>query len=196
MRKPTPPPARGEPTAFVRAVDRLDNWLSALEALLLATAILLMAGNSIANVIGRWLLGQSLYFSEELNQALIVLVTFIGLGYAARQGRHIRMSALYDQFPLAGRKVLMTVITAGTGVMLLILAWYAYGYVAKSAQLGRVTPALQIPLYVTYLCVPLGLAVSGVQYMLTALKNLGTREVYLSPRVTDDYAPSPDEGAL
>ena len=41
--------------------------------MLLAIGVLLMALNTMANVVGRYLLGQSIFFSEELNQALIIL---------------------------------------------------------------------------------------------------------------------------
>jgi C4-dicarboxylate transporter, DctQ subunit len=43
-------------------------------------------------------------FSEELNSILIILITFAGISYAARHGRHIRMSAIYDALPPKGRK--------------------------------------------------------------------------------------------
>ena len=41
---------------------------------------------------------------------VILLVTFAGVGYAARHGRHIRMSAIYDHMPNKARKVLVTAV--------------------------------------------------------------------------------------
>jgi C4-dicarboxylate transporter DctQ subunit len=81
----------------MRFLAVVDNGIARFEAFVLAFGVLLMAANSIANVVGRFVFAQSIYFTEELNQFLIVLVTFVGLGYAARKGRHIRMSAVYDQ---------------------------------------------------------------------------------------------------
>ena len=89
---------------------------------------------------------QSIYFSEELNEFLIVIVTFMGLGYATRKGIHIRMSAIYDALPIKIRKGLMVVIAATTAVVMGVLAWYAFEYVQKVASRGRITPALQLPL--------------------------------------------------
>ncbi|MDX1541363.1 MAG: TRAP transporter small permease subunit, partial [Geminicoccaceae bacterium] len=77
----------------MRVLAAIDRGIASFEAVVLALGIILMAANSIANVIGRFVFAQSIYFSEELNQFLIVLVTFVGIGYAARKGRHIRMSA-------------------------------------------------------------------------------------------------------
>ena len=82
----------------------IDSGVARIEAVMLAAGVLLMAANTIANVVGRFVLQSSIFFSEELNSILIVLITFAGISYAARHGRHIRMSAIFDTLPPAGRK--------------------------------------------------------------------------------------------
>ena len=77
----------------------VDTAIARIEAVMLAAGVLLMAANTVANVIGRFVLQSSIYFSEELNSILIVLITFAGISYAARHGRHIRMSAIFDTLP-------------------------------------------------------------------------------------------------
>lgn len=171
----------------LRALAVIDRVIARFEKIVLTYGVILMAVNSVANVIGRFVIGQSIYFSQELNEFLIVLITFVGLGYATRQGRHIRMSAFYDQLPDRGRKILMIVIAAVTGAIMLVLAYYAYTYVDRLARLGKVTPSLQVPLYVTYLWVPVGFAITGIQYFLTVLQNLRKRDVYISYEQIDSY---------
>jgi hypothetical protein len=63
----------------MRLFAAVDHAIARFEAFVLAFGVILMAANSIANVIGRFVFGQSIYFTEELNQFLIVLVTFVGL---------------------------------------------------------------------------------------------------------------------
>lgn len=171
----------------MRVLAAVDNAIARFEAFVLAFGVLLMAANSIANVIGRFVFAHSLYFSEELNQFLIVLVTFVGLGYAARKGRHIRMSALYDQLSDRGRKLLMILIATVTSLVMFVLAYYSYEYVARLAKLGKVTPSLQIPLYLTYIWVPIGFVITGIQYLLTAFKNLQSPDIYISYEQIDSY---------
>nr|WP_204354469.1 TRAP transporter small permease subunit [Paracoccus saliphilus] len=171
----------------------LDKGIARLEAMLLAFGVLAMALNTVANVVGRFGFGQSLYFSEEVNQALIVLITFAGISYAARHGRHIRMSALFDALPFRARKFAMVAISALTGALLLMLAWYAYGYVTTQAGRGRVLPALRIPQWWILVWVPVGFFLTGVQYMLTALKNLTDPQIWLSTATRDGYDLPPDE---
>ncbi len=177
----------GRPGGALGALYLLDRVIAKFESWVLAYGVILMAVNSIANVIGRFVIGQSIYFSPELNQFLIVLVTFVGLGYATRQGRHIRMSAFYDQLPDRGRKILMIVIALVTGVIMFVLAYYSYNYVDRLARLGKVTPALQVPLYLTYLWVPVGFVITGIQYFLTVLRNFQKSDVYISFEHVDSY---------
>ncbi len=44
-----------------------------------------------------------------------------------------------------------------------------------STNSGKVTPSLQVPLYLTYFWVPLGFVITGIQYVMTVVKNLQKR---------------------
>jgi len=175
------------PRRLLGAFERIDRRMEAVERAVLAWGIIAMAVLLIANVIGRNLLGHSLAFAEELAQILVILVTFLGVGYGVRHARHIRMSALYDQLAGRPRKVLLTTTHVGTGLLLLVLAWYAGQYVAGTYRAGSVTPALRIPWFAVYVWVPLGLAVGGVQYLLGALRNLTAPGLHASFQREEAY---------
>ena len=165
----------------------LDNGIAKVEAVILATGVLLMAINTVANVVGRFILGESLHFSEELNRILIVMITFAGLGYAARHGRHIRMSAIYDVFPTSVRRWMMILISFVTSAIMFFLCWYSVSYIYSVYSSGRVLPTLGFPIYLIYLWVPVGLTVTGIQYFMAGIKNIFSRDVYLSTTVLDGY---------
>ncbi|WP_297561000.1 TRAP transporter small permease [Nitratireductor sp.] len=167
-------------------IGMFDNAISRIESVMLALGVILMALNTIANVVSRGI-GHTIFFSEELNSILIILITFAGIGYAARHGRHIRMSALYDALPPKTRKVLMIVITVITALTMFALCYFAIGYIGKVAKSGRILPAMQIPVYWIYLWVPVGFFITGVQYALTALKNVVQKDIYLSTHVLEGY---------
>lgn len=165
----------------------LDKAIARIESVALALGVLAMALNVTANVVGRYVFGRSLYFSEEVNQALIVLITFAGMSYAARHGRHIRMSAITDMLPDAARRAMMVLIAAVTAGLLFLLAWYALGYVQTQAGRGRVLPALRIPQWWIIVWVPAGFFLTGLQYALTAYKNLTDRDIWLSTATREGY---------
>lgn len=165
----------------------IDNGIAWIESVLLATGVLLMAANTIANVVGRFIFQSSLFFSEELNRILIILITFAGISYAARQGRHIRMSAIYDTLPPKARKPLMILIAVVTAIFMFGLAWYSLQYILTLYGRGRVLPSLQIPVWIIYLWAPIGFFMTGTQYTLTAAKNLLEKDIFLSTNVLEGY---------
>lgn len=165
----------------------IDTAISRVESVFLAAGVLLMALNTSANVVGRFVFQSSLFFSEELNRILIILITFAGISYAARHGRHIRMSAIYDALPPKVRKPLMIVTTLVTAVFMLGLAWYSLQYIITLQGRGRVLSALQIPVWIIYVWAPVGFFMTGLQYILTAIKNMLEKDIYLSTNVLEGY---------
>ena len=172
---------------LVRMLQAVDNGIAWLEKAALGVGVLGMTTVSIANVFMRNVMGQSLTFADELNQALIILVTFLGVGFAARQGRHIRMTALFDQLGRLPRKITMMLVAASTAALLFTLAWYSLDYAMHTRNTGSVTPSLQIPLWLVYSVAPIGLAVGGIQYVMTLLRNLVSHDVYISFTHKDEY---------
>ncbi|MGM0951626.1 MAG: TRAP transporter small permease [Pseudomonadota bacterium] len=171
----------------------IDEWIANFEAVLLALGVILMAVNTCVNVIGRYVFGEGLFFSGEINRILIILITFAGIGYAARHGRHIRMSAVYDALPTKARRVMMIFIALFTSAVMFFLCYYAYGYVETLYSRGRSLPALGFDIWWIYIWAPVGFAITGIQYLLTAIKNLTSKDVYLSTGVVDGYADTESE---
>ncbi|MGM0774434.1 MAG: TRAP transporter small permease [Pseudomonadota bacterium] len=171
----------------------IDEAIAKTEAVILAMGVILMAINTCVNVIMRFGLGKGLFFSGEVNRVLIVLITFAGIGYAARHGRHIRMSAIYDMLPVLGRKILMVIIGFFTAAAMFFLCYFSAGYIDTLIDRGRILPALSMPIWIMYIWVPIGFAVTGIQYLLTAIKNLTSEDVYLSTGVVDGYADTESE---
>ena len=170
-----------------KAIDFLDFALGKFEEFMLAVGVIGMALVTISAVIARFVFNDALTVTDELNMIFIIVVTFAGLSYAARNARHIRMSAIYDAMPAKVRKVLMIIITTITALFMFTLAYYSYAYIAEVYASGRSLPALGIPAYIIYLWVPIGFAVTGVQYSFTMIKNIRQKDIYLSTKVKDGY---------
>ena len=191
-----PPPATGDddrPASAYRSslpgpLGWLDNGIARIEAILLAAGVLLMAANTVANVVGRFVFSSSIQSTEEVNRVLIIMITFAGISYAARHGRHIRMTAFFDLMPARARKLLMIFIAITTAFAMFALAWYSWGYLQTTLGRGRLLPSLQIPVWWTLVWVPVGFFMTGLQYLLTAIKNIIEKDIYLSTNVLEGYA--------
>lgn len=169
-------------------LDFIDMLISKFEKFMLGIGVIAMALNTIAAVVSRFIFNDAIIFTDELNMIFIVLVTFAGLSYAARKGRHIRMSAIYDLFNPRLRKIFMIIISAITAGFMFFLSYYAILYIDSIYSSGRILPALGIPAYLIYLWVPIGFIITGLQYFSTIVKNIKEKEVYISTNVKDGYS--------
>ncbi len=172
----------------LKALDFIDTQISRLEGFMLAVGVIAMTINTIAAVISRFVFNNAITFTDELNVIFIVVVTYAGLSYAARNGRHIRMSAIYDAMTERMRKALMVVMTSVTSAFMFFLSFYSCTYIVEVYESGRILPALGLPVFYIYLWVPVGFVMTGLQYAFTAVKNLTQKDVYLSTNVKDGYA--------
>ncbi|MBL3538657.1 TRAP transporter small permease [Aminivibrio sp.] len=170
----------------MRNLEKIDSVLSWIEEKIVVYGILFMAVILIANVISRNFFYSSINASEEISQFLVIMVTFLGTSYAARKGLHIRMSILNDFLRGKPRKLLALFVSLVTACIMLYLAWLSFRYVRRVGTLHRVSPILQIPLYYVWSVVPVGFALTGVQYFLTFFRNLGTSDVWVSYYVKDE----------
>jgi len=167
-----------------------------VERALLGTAILAIAALTCTNVVTRTAFGISLAAAEELTRMLMLVVTFVGLSYAASQGRHIRMSALYDQLPERWRKGVMVSNAATTSLLLAALTVWSVQYIDTMRVLGTASSALQLPLYLVYLVAPLGLALAATQYALVVVRNLMSDGVWVAFDVRDQHDDVPTNQAV
>lgn len=173
----------------LRAVDRIAEHI---EKIILGCSVLFLAGLLIAHVIGRQLLESGVTGQVELTQMSLIIMTFAGLGYAVRRARHICMSAFYDQLKGTPRKILLITISLSTGALMFFFAWHAWDYVMAIQGRGRTSSALQIPLWIPYLMAPVGFVLAGIQYWLTAIRNMLSKGMYRSFNEKEVYDDVPD----
>ena len=66
-------------------LDAIDSVIARMEEFIMATGVIMMAINTITNVISRFVFNHSIIFAEELNSVFILLVTFAGGWFMDRQ---------------------------------------------------------------------------------------------------------------
>lgn len=183
------------PGGLMRALGALDRGLGIIERVIVAGSVLVMAALMSAHVVGNILFGTGIAGTYEVTEMLIVVITFVGVGYAARNARHISMSAIYDQLSGRLRKALLILICLGTAVLMFYFAYKSVEYVITLYGRGRTSASLHVPMWIVYLALPVGFVLAGIQYLLTAARNLVSEDIYRSFNEKEDYAEVPDEEA-
>ncbi len=165
-------------------MKKIDELITKISEYLLSFSVLGMAAILIAGVIARAVFNSSLSFTEEIGQALNLAVTFLGVGYCAKEARHISMSVVYDLVGLKAKKIITCITSLLTGIIMFYLTYLAIYYVMSVYELGRVTAALRIPMWIIYLSIPLGFLLGGAEYIRTFVRNMKEKdEIYISSKL-------------
>ncbi|TVR68493.1 MAG: TRAP transporter small permease [Spirochaetaceae bacterium] len=178
-------------------VKRISGYFSAaldfFEVTILSLGVFSLAALLIANVVARNFF-RSIYWAEEMSSILVLFITFVGVSYAVRKARHIRMGAIFDALPPRAQKVMIMIISIYGAVIMFYMANVSWDYVMRARATQQVTPALRIPFWITLLIIVIGFFSSGLQYVRTIIKNIVEKDVWLSPEQQSEYEPEGTEG--
>lgn len=177
--------------AFLSALSALDQGLGWIERMIITSCVLIMALLMSAHVVGNLIFDHGIPGTYEVTEMLIVIITFVGVGYAARHARHIRMSAIYDMLGDRPRKVLLIFISIGTAVLMFYFAYKSGQYDIEIFNRGRASSSLHIPLWIVDLALPIGFTLAGVQYVLTTIRNLFSDDIYRSFSEKEEFSDVP-----
>lgn len=149
--------------AIGRGFGWFDQGLDWFERSVLVAGIGGMAAVTVANVLLRNIAGSSLQFADDVSQILLVVVTFMGIGIAARHARHIRVSAIHDLLPEKAQKALLVFVSLSTAALLFLMAGYGWAYAESTRRSCRILPEAlaAVPLWAGIIAVVVTLVVSG-----------------------------------
>ncbi len=180
-------PDAAAPTAAIKKFGgMLGRAVDAVEVFVLSAGTGALALLLMVNVIARTFF-RSIYYAEELSEVLITIVTFVGVSYAARKARHIRMGAILEALPVKLEKVMVMLISGISAVVMFVLAYHSYNYLIFVKTMEQTTPSLRIPYWIFLIIVPIGFFMAGFQYVRTVIKNFTEKEVWLSPEQQSEY---------
>jgi|TARA_B110000881_G_C18367876_1_gene409690 C4-dicarboxylate transporter DctQ subunit len=153
---------------------RLNEYSHSLEELLIGGLLATASVILFANVVARYIFNWGVPWAEELVRYEIVWMVFIGGSVAARTGIHIGIDILATFSPKQIRPVILLVINAISLTFCLFLVIMGSDLVAQTKMFGQVTPALQIPMWVVQMAIPVGGALMALRFfqrLIVTLRN-------------------------
>jgi C4-dicarboxylate transporter DctQ subunit len=128
------------------------------------------------------LLVEHFTWCEELARYLMIYIAFLGIGIAAKAGMHYNMTAFVAMLPTLPRKIVELVANLITVVFLGIMTYLSYRLVARQFVVGQLSASLQIPMWIVYSSIFIGMFDMMVRTAIRQVKELkntpgGDREV-------------------
>lgn len=126
------------------------------EEIMLVLSLGLMVALIFGQVIGRYVFSSAPSWTEEMARYIHIFQVWIGASYAVKLRQHIRVEAFITRFHGVFRQVLEILSIIIWFVMALFLAVFGTELVLSSINHGQLAPAMQIPIWIPYLAIPLG----------------------------------------
>lgn len=147
--------------------------LGVLRAVINVVAISLMVAMIaliFCQILGRYVFNYSISWSEEAATFVQVWLVMLGAGIAMRNRQHVGIDMLIRRCPLSVQRVVK-------GAGFLLAAWFLLVVIVGSAKLltlGMIvmSPALQVPLAVPYLALPVGMAYFLLEFAIATLPEI------------------------
>jgi TRAP-type C4-dicarboxylate transport system permease small subunit len=133
------------------------------EEYILVSSLVFTVALIFIQVIMRYVMQNSLSWSEELARYVFLWQIWLGASYAVKEHRHLKIEAFLNMLPKKAQKY---------GELLSLLIWFSFSvFLAYKgtelahmlAKRGQVSPAMRMPMAYAYASVPAGCALMAIR---------------------------------
>ena len=150
------------------------KYLNKIVEIILEVLVAGMVLGCCWQVITRFVLHNPSKYTEELLRYMLIWLTMMGVPYAYGKDSHLSINILVKKFQPKNEKILKIVIdililTLSVSVMIV------GGIMATSNAAGQLSPAMQIPMQIYYVCVPISgilMVIYGVIKIVDHIKEI------------------------
>ena len=161
---------------MIKAKFRFQERLTAVLEFLALLCMAVMTVLIVAQVILRYVFNDPLTWSEELARIVFIYMTFVGIGAAYGRRRHMFVDAIVILFPMKIQKAIQWLVVGVASVFFLVVMVVTIRMIVDLFRSELNTPALEIPMGLVYLIIPLGLSALIAQMWINLLKERKERE--------------------
>ncbi|SLM99190.1 TRAP transporter small permease [Brevibacterium yomogidense] len=141
-------------TAFMEQYRRVVDGLNLAVRWILAALMLVMTVLIGWQVIARFIVGESLTFSEEVSRFVMVWLVLLGAAYAAKNGRLMKVDIV--EHMLSGKAKSTVIMVAGVLSIVFYLVLVVFGFFIVSAVSYQMTPATEVSMSIPMAALPVG----------------------------------------
>lgn len=158
--------------------NKIIKGLDKVEDTVLILMFMAMVGIIFFQVIMRYVLNNSLSWSEELGKFIFVWLSWLGISIGHRRKEHIRITLLVDKLPYRLRKL----TEALTELMLIVICGITvyYGIIMITIQINVPYAGIKISTAWGYLSLVLGCGIfilRSLVYMIQDIKDMFNNEI-------------------
>lgn len=144
---------------ILRLLERSVEWLS------YGTLACLIAVSFI-QIVCRYIFNNALSWPEEVGRYLFIAVAFLGAALTMRRGGHLRVDILLTYTSLRVNHVLNILTYAVSAAYCSTCTWISLEMVFEIKDMGQTATSIDLPIYLTWIPIPLGCLLMTVYALL------------------------------
>lgn len=133
------------------------------EEIFSSTSLAVMTGMTAIQVFNRYVLQNSLDWSEEFSRYLFIWAVYVGCSYATQMNRHLEVTVLRHAFGGKLSKPVTILAYIATIVFCICATVWGMKMVSFLSSTGQKTPALEISACWVFLSVPVGMGLMALR---------------------------------
>lgn len=134
-----------------------------LEKMICTITLALMSAIIVAQVFFRYVLNNSLSWSEELARYLFIWTIYIGISYGVKMDKHVAVDAVYSYMPKGVKKYYAMVAYALFLLFAVAIIYYGITVVGMQITSGQVSPAMGLPMQYVYVAPVVGMILTVIR---------------------------------
>ncbi|MDW7673904.1 MAG: TRAP transporter small permease [Bacillota bacterium] len=148
-----------------KLMDFIDNFEENLIVVLLPVMVLIIFTATFFRYSGLMVLP----WAEEVARYMMIWIIYLGIGTGAKKNSHFAVEILYKIMPQFTHKFFVyfrTLVVVGFCGYIINLS---YNLIQAQIMMGQTSPAMQIPIWVAYLAIPVGcsaMAIRSIQHLV------------------------------
>ena len=148
----------------------IKKFLNNFEEFLVVPIMAVMTVVVIMQVFSRFVLRDSLSWSEELARYLMVWAVFVGASIGVKRGSHVGVEALVTRLPKKAQHIFKYLGIAIVLIFCAIVFTKGLGIIQRQVTGHQVSPAMRMPMWWAYLAIPTGAFLMAVRFIQNMLK--------------------------
>jgi C4-dicarboxylate transporter, DctQ subunit len=153
-------------------VDLFIKRLGRLEEGIVGFVLLAICLFTFVETLLRYTFSYTFPWFQEVANYTIIFFTYLGAAIGVKYGSHFSMEALTEYAPDRVAHLLKALAFLLSTILAVLFVIYGFQHVAQIRSFGVKSPAMQIPMFIPYLSIPVFSITMAVRFLLLSVKHL------------------------
>ncbi|KGR77934.1 TRAP transporter small permease [Ureibacillus sinduriensis] len=167
----------------MRIIKWLDNNIERVTLLILLAVMTIV---TVLQVFMRYVMENSLSWSEELARFCFIWLVYIGISYGVKRAKHVRVEAILSILKRRGKFVINQIANVLFLYFAIYATYYGFSIVNTIQTTGQTAPALGISMSIMYLGMPIGMLLTIIRLVQRIIYET---KVFLAGKEIEDDGP-------